>query len=820
MRTELEALRAKQASRWSTFQRAQKRFFDWLFRKNVDAWFVLDPVITVHPDEVAFECFSQDESSYGRLACSHEVFAQLGELAYGTTNVDYSYTLFDEFQKIRDDKETSFQVDPAGFEVQTGVDEAYREVKIDLPDSWVRGFLQVTTAMVLPGAVHLQLHPMDLHNLCFVLRRRKETHGPRSLRFLLEPGQPVRVKIEPFDVVLDCPRSTHDARESAEVRIWGRRRLLVLERLIPVARGVTAVLIGTGMPSFWVADCGDLTFTLGLSGWTANDWSSGGNFDLLAPRGAVDTGTAQAVMRALEGPWRASTDELSVATGFDAGTVQAAMVQYTQAGRAVYDLRNGVWRRRELSREPLDLGKLRWANEREEAAAELALAGRVQVRVDATSADGVTLTGRIDANESWLRLDGDRRLVDARCSCRFHFQNKLRKGPCEHILALRLAFERDLGRTFEERPAPAPPPRPPPAQQRQGLVQRMFATIAKPAPQAPVVPRKPRVVRKPDSFPPTDLDEPNEVDSVMRYRNAAELVPKVALAVGDVDEEGRLPVAGRIGGVDVSMVLDPDGLMVDRRVHLPDVPPVRLRRGPCEHFFAVKRAFDLRNAPPPPAAPPSPAPRRPPTPRRRASASWRCSSSGGCSTSTARSSGTSRVRWGSRSPRAASRTASRRSRSGRRSTATSPSSTTTSSTRRISSPCWRSGDRHRQPTLTVSGPGSGGGVSPCNPGGAIAVHAQSAPVHHRPGLHCAALATPVPKRWPPSSVFSGGGGGAASSGPVRSRVPSKTVLPRRCSGLRRRAPRCPARRPTRSSSSTTASARRARTTSSSRRWCG
>ena len=47
-------------------------------------------------------------------------------------------------------------------------------MKIDLPDSWVRGFLQVNSAMALP-AQSFDLHPMDVYNACFVLRRRKET---------------------------------------------------------------------------------------------------------------------------------------------------------------------------------------------------------------------------------------------------------------------------------------------------------------------------------------------------------------------------------------------------------------------------------------------------------------------------------------------------------------------------------------------------------------------------------------------------------------------------------------------------------------------
>jgi hypothetical protein len=331
---ELKALEAKQRTRFGPFERARQQYFSWLYKKNVDAWFVLDPVVTVHPDEVSFECFSQDESSYGRLACSHEVFAHLGETAFGTTNVDYSQGLYDEFQKIRDYKTTSLVVDPGGFEVQTRGEgeagEAFREVKIDLPDSWVRGFLQVGVAMTLPGAVRLRLEPMDVHNLCFHLRRRKEKKGPRSLRFLLEPGKPIRVRIEPFDTIVEFPRSVHTG-PAAEIRVWGRRRMLTLERLVPVARSFDVVLLGSGMPSFWLADCGDLTYTLGLSGWTANDWSQSGNFDLLAARGAVDGTTLDAVWATLSDRWRATTTELSVAVGRDTGTVEAAMVQLAQA---------------------------------------------------------------------------------------------------------------------------------------------------------------------------------------------------------------------------------------------------------------------------------------------------------------------------------------------------------------------------------------------------------------------------------------------------------------------------------------------------------
>ena len=242
------------------------------------------------------------------------VFENIGEFACGTTNIDYSAALYDEFQKIRTYKQTRFALDPSGFDVQTTGAESYKEVKIDLPDSWVRGFLQVSSAMSLP-AVSFTLHPLDVHNLCFVLRRHKEKKGPRSLRYHLTPGQPVRVTFDPWNTEIVCGRSIYEGTEAHEIRVWGRRRLHILERLISVARKFTVHLLGTGLPSFYVADLGDMAFTLGLSGWTANDWASAGNFDLLAPRADVDDMTKRRVFAGLKETWYETPERLAQRLG-------------------------------------------------------------------------------------------------------------------------------------------------------------------------------------------------------------------------------------------------------------------------------------------------------------------------------------------------------------------------------------------------------------------------------------------------------------------------------------------------------------------------
>jgi hypothetical protein len=449
LRREQEEIHKQTNKIMAPFYAARKRYFDWLYKQDRDAWIVLDPVITVHPDEIFFECFSLDESSYGRLSCDHETFKRIGEISYGTTNIDYSHALYDEFQKIRSYRTTSLAIDPSGFQVQTIGEVLYREEKIDLPDSWVRGFLQVSSAMALPAHT-VDLHPVDMHNILARLAARKERHGPRSLRFFLEPGSPVRVLIEPWGEVLTFRRSIYKGSAAAEIRLWGRRRLAILGRALPLARSVRLHLLGTGLPSFAVVDYGGLRFTLGLSGWTANDWSRAGQFDLLAPRAPVDDATAGAVFDALKSRYSATVAELAAATGFESAIVAAVLTAYTQAGRVMYDLDKKVFRLRELSRDPLPVAALRFASQQEANADRFIAANLVTVESIGERDARRVITGQVLDNakpyKPMIVLDNDDRLVEARCDCYFYGHNKLMRGPCEHMLALRRIYNTQVAK--------------------------------------------------------------------------------------------------------------------------------------------------------------------------------------------------------------------------------------------------------------------------------------------------------------------------------------------------------------------------------------
>jgi hypothetical protein len=442
---ELTAIYAKENKILKPYYEAQRKYFNYLYKNDYDKWFVLDPVITVHPDEVFFECFSQDESSYGKLSCSYDTFKEIEEHSYGTTNIDYSDKLYAEFQKIRDYKETTFTIDPSGFEVETELADEFKEEKIDLPDSWVRGFLQISSAMTMEKSSFI-LHPMDMYNILLMLKRNKERKSPRSLRFILQPDKPIEVLFEPWGKKLIFRRSIYTGKKAQEIRIWGRRRLFILERLLPVAKSFKVSLLGSGMPSFWEADLGGMVFTLGLSGWSANDWSASANFDLMSPRAEVDSVTSQKVFDALSQNHVEEAGSLAQRLGIDKPIIESALGIFAQQGRVLYDMHKRSYRVRELSGEPLPMDKLQFSNEREEKASNFVLANLVTLGKTYQQEEQTEIHGAVMDNaktySTTVVIDNNMKLVDANCNCWYFGQNKLHKGPCEHILATRVKWNR------------------------------------------------------------------------------------------------------------------------------------------------------------------------------------------------------------------------------------------------------------------------------------------------------------------------------------------------------------------------------------------
>ncbi|WP_437592833.1 SWIM zinc finger family protein [Sorangium sp. So ce1000] len=424
-----------------------------------------DPVVTVAPDVVFFECFSKDESSYGCLSVDRDAFRGAQDAGLGTTNVDYSLALYEHFQTLRSYRPTRLLVDPTGFEVAVEGRGDYREEKIDLPPSWLRGFGQLQAAMCLPSR-RVDVPVEAVYSLLAHLDRHRERAGPRSLRFQLTPGKAPVLVLDPWGVAIPCrgvtcddlpvaagpaqgagglgpyrsgaPGGARAAEATEEIKVWGRRRIEVLARLLPLADRIEVRLLGSGLPSLWIVFMGEMRFTLALSGWTANDWTSGSHLDVMADAFTPDASLSDRIVRHLEMVRRASYGELAVSLGAPDDALRGALHLAAKQGQVVYDHAAECYRCRPVM--PVALSDALLGPEPPELAEGRSIArGGVEiVREEALSGGRRVVVARAKATSCELLLDTDGAIKKAKCSCSYFYKNRLRAGPCRHLLAVKL----------------------------------------------------------------------------------------------------------------------------------------------------------------------------------------------------------------------------------------------------------------------------------------------------------------------------------------------------------------------------------------------
>jgi hypothetical protein len=420
---------------------ARQKYANYLYRHDPELWRLLmpcDPVITVAPDVLFFECFSADESSYGCLSVDRGAFAAQHDVALGTTNVDYSWALYEHFQKLRSYRETRFLIDPTGFEVHTQQTAEYREEKIDLPASWLRGFMQLQAAMSLPMR-RVAISREGLYNLLAWLKRHRAARSPRAVRFELEPGQPVALVLEPWERRIVLHNQPYGGPRPEHIRIWGRDRLRVLARLLPLLERAEVFLLGTGLPSFWVLSMGDMRLTLGLSGWTANDWTSGGSaLDQIAPPAEPSTDLLGDIAATFQTRSAQTFEQIRQQTGAAAPFVAAGLNRLALLGQLIHDLPAGLYRWRQIMPVALSLDQIGPENAETVEARAILARRKVQVARDERRPDGLRiLEGQVLNKPVELLLDADGRMLRGKCSCSHHYTGGLRRGPCRHLQALR-----------------------------------------------------------------------------------------------------------------------------------------------------------------------------------------------------------------------------------------------------------------------------------------------------------------------------------------------------------------------------------------------
>jgi hypothetical protein len=418
--------------------------------------FLLDPIITVHPDRVFFEAFSNDQSTYGLVIADRELFETEGEVHCGTTNVDFTSWLWHALSDMRSSRPTWLHIGPAGFQVETEGGSSRLEKKVDVPDAWVRGFLQLQAAMALPGT-RVTARPVDVLAAIRFLRTNKAKTSPRALRYEFEPGREVRMVLEPWQHEIPLQDSEHSYTQPRSVRTWGRRRLRLLEPILPHAESVEIYLKGRALPTFYAARMGGITFLLGLSDWSAQGWTGTGSFDLLFDDTAVPGKLLDRARKHLHRHYAVSVEELARKLDIPRAQASSLLLRLCRQGQVVYDVQRRQFRHRELFATPLDEDRYFPPDPRREKARQLIARGQVrlqgcQVQQMSKTRTVRSFTGtqtRETIYRDWkitgtaepdlaveIVVKDTGQILFGQCGCPFFREHLLNQGPCEHMMAL------------------------------------------------------------------------------------------------------------------------------------------------------------------------------------------------------------------------------------------------------------------------------------------------------------------------------------------------------------------------------------------------
>jgi hypothetical protein len=368
---------------------------------------VLDPVVTSGGGMLRFEGFSSCCGVYCRVDLKPEAF-DVDLRGKGTTNVDFNDRMRNTLRRLSDHEDASFKVGGRGVALVRDR-ETVIERKVKLPIRWIKGFCEVQAYQ--PRLVrHFELSPLEARDLFRSLPKSNSRHGS----FVTKTGRAYRV----------TPN-----RKPGSVRIEGADRVRVLEPLFPTAKSI----------HIWYDEEAE------TSGWEIEN-DVGRYFALISPelnRGF--SGEGQMLERLAVGDWQHALPRIADALnwqshiepaqigaqlGMSEGTIEAALAVLGARGLAGYDTSSGRYFHRVL---PFDVDKV------EQLQPRLKDARGLVEQVEIVSQQGSDVDAKVPGSEftHYVRL----RAAGNKCTCRWHSRYQGQRGPCKHILAVRMKAE-------------------------------------------------------------------------------------------------------------------------------------------------------------------------------------------------------------------------------------------------------------------------------------------------------------------------------------------------------------------------------------------
>jgi hypothetical protein len=368
---------------------------------------MLDPVITASDSKLRFEGFSGCCGAYV-MAAIPAAAIDGSFLRRGTTNVDFNDPMRAALTRLNDRQVTRLSVGAEAVSLASGAGKVV-EKKVKLPSRWVRGFCEshIYQGRLEPRAVLTGMQARQLMQLT-----------PRS---------PAR---RPLYLQTRSDGARWSTMNSpGGIRVGGAHRLKVIEPLIRQASSLRIWVDRDSSVSAWIVENPSGSLMLMLSPDLDRGFSGEGQA-LEGLSGGDGRQHLSAIRAQLKWQDALSVRELALAASLDNGSVERSLSVLGTQGVVGFDLSEQAYFHREL---PFAGDAIEKYQGRLEGARELA----AETAVTAVPGSGPDQVFEVLSKDAVYRVT----LVaggEWRCTCPWYGKHKGQRGPCKHLLAVRL----------------------------------------------------------------------------------------------------------------------------------------------------------------------------------------------------------------------------------------------------------------------------------------------------------------------------------------------------------------------------------------------
>ena len=373
-----------------------------------------DPILSAQGDILRAECFSACNGVYARMDLFQSALD--GEILYGTTNVDIGSNLRKSLFNVKQGDRLKFRIGDDGWKALHSknldgsvLTDIHIQRPVKMPDRWVR---ELGNCALLHQNMEYKFHIEGMQAKSFIAMLPAATGKERS--GWLTPTK-TGVMLKPKE-------------EKNSVYISGLHRLSALKRIMSNVNAVYFYAPNDGESGQMMIEVcmTGANITLSLTAKSYEGYSGeGALLDSLSTPKILEC--ADKIDNILNFESRLDIDKISKSIGIVKNDMNDAMELLAVSGKLGFDVRDRVFFHREL---PDDPDRVLKDNPR--------LVGAKKLVEDTEYIDDNIW--HVKSGDTTYRViyPTDENLENAKCTCTWYLKHQNSRGPCKHILAVKL----------------------------------------------------------------------------------------------------------------------------------------------------------------------------------------------------------------------------------------------------------------------------------------------------------------------------------------------------------------------------------------------